>query len=246
MAFNTTIRIRNQSSFAYLSRKREPPVALYVAQMIHSKTRNLSIISNISKPGMCIPQESFVQISVDIGNTVIEMNEKEGIAVPTNLRIVLFSTASVDNIDVATKSSSAVTSLHGTAASINHYMSSENQGQLRILSGTLSTDVKLKHLPKWYTEVPSTHLQSVSIPESKQPDMIVKVSPSKLLEDEGWLNVQNATLWAVFHAKKCMPITKQPDISALLSIWRDNSKSPATMKHLLDILIHATGYLNPG
>ena len=40
---------------------------------------------------------------------------------------------------------------------LNQDMSSENQGQLQILPGTLSTDVKLKHLPKWYTEVRPTH-----------------------------------------------------------------------------------------
>ena len=42
------------------------------------------------------------------------------------------------------------------------------------------------------------------------------------------------------------PITKQPDISAMLPIWSDESKSPATTKHLLGLLIHRTGYLNPG
>ena len=79
MAFNTTIRIRNQSSFAYYSRKREPPVAVCVAQRIHCKTRNLSMISSISKLGMCISQERFVQLSVGMGNTVIDMNEKDGV-----------------------------------------------------------------------------------------------------------------------------------------------------------------------
>ena len=94
-------------------------------------------------------------------------------------------------------------------------MSSENQGQLRILPGTLSTDIKLKHLPKWYTEVPPTHFPSVSIPESKQPGMIIKVSPPELLQDQDWLNNQNTRLWVVFHAKQCMPIAKQPAISAM-------------------------------
>ena len=163
MAFNTTIRIRNQSSFAYYSRKREPPVAVCVAQRIHWKTRNLSMISSISKLGMCISQERFVQLSVGMGNTVTDMNEKEGVVLPTNLWKGLFSTASVDNIDVPTKSSSAVTSLHRTAASVNQHISSENQGKPRILPGILSTDVKLKHLPKWYKEVPPSHLPSVSI-----------------------------------------------------------------------------------
>ena len=41
MAFSTAICIQNQSSSVYHSRKREPPVAVYVAQMIRSK-KNVS------------------------------------------------------------------------------------------------------------------------------------------------------------------------------------------------------------
>ena len=89
-------------------------------------------------------------------------------------------------------------------------------------------------------------LPSVFISESKHPSMIVKVSPPDLLEDQDWLNDQNPTLWVVFHAMKCMPITKQPGISAMLPIWRDDTESPGTIKHLLDVLTNATGYLNPG
>ena len=80
------------------------------------------MISDISKLGMRISQERFVQLSVGMGNTVIDMNEKEGVVLPPNLRKGLFSTTSVDNIDLATKSLSAVTSLHGTATSINQHI----------------------------------------------------------------------------------------------------------------------------
>ena len=104
MAFNTTIRIQNQSSSVYHSRKREPPVAVYVPQMIRSKIHNLSMIINISRLVICISKERFVQLSVGMGKTVIDMNEKEGVVFPTNLRESLFSTATVNNIDVATKS----------------------------------------------------------------------------------------------------------------------------------------------
>ena len=104
IAFSTTIRIQNQSSSVYHSRKCEPRVAVYVAQMIRSKIHNLSMIINISRLVICISKERFVQFSVGMGKTVIDMNEKEGVAFPTNLRESLFSTATVNNIDVATKS----------------------------------------------------------------------------------------------------------------------------------------------
>ena len=112
MAFSTTIRIQNQSSSVYHSRKREPRVAVYVAQMIRSKIYNLSMISNTSRLVMCIYQERFVQLSACMGNTLIDMNEKEGFVFPTNLRKSIFSTATVDNIDVATKSHRFMEQLH--------------------------------------------------------------------------------------------------------------------------------------
>ena len=36
------------------------------------------------------------------------------------------------------------------------------------------------------------------------------------------------------------------DLSALLPIWRDSSKSPATIKHTLQVIKNAVTYINPG
>ena len=52
-----TIRTRNQSLSLYHSRKREPPLPIYLAQMVYTKTRNLSIIRNLSTFGLCIPKD---------------------------------------------------------------------------------------------------------------------------------------------------------------------------------------------
>ena len=51
--------------------------------------------------------------------------------------------------------------------------------------------------------------------------------------------------WSIFHAKKYISPKAVPDISAMLPIWRDNSKSPATIKHIVDVLGPAVDYLNP-
>ena len=51
--------------------------------------------------------------------------------------------------------------------------------------------------------------------------------------------------WSIFHAKKYISPKAVPHISAMLPIWRDNSKSPATIKHTLDVLGPAIDYLNP-
>ena len=91
------------------------------------------MIGNISILGMCIFQERFMQLPAGMVNTVIDVNKKEGVVLPSNLRKGLFSNTSVDNIDVETKSSSAVTSLHGRTASIYQHISAKSEHQLRIL-----------------------------------------------------------------------------------------------------------------
>ena len=86
LAFNTTICTRNQSLSLYHSKKREPPLPVYLAQMVHTKTRNLSIIRNLSKLGLFISKDRFAHVPVCMGSAVIEMNEQEGHVLPTNLR----------------------------------------------------------------------------------------------------------------------------------------------------------------
>ena len=89
---------------------------------------------------MSIFQERFMQLSVGMGNTVIYVNDKEGVVLPSNLQKGLFSATSVDNIDCNIASCNSL--------SINWHISSESESQLRILSWTLSIDTKLKYLPK--------------------------------------------------------------------------------------------------
>ena len=42
-----------------------------------------------------------------------------------------------------------------------------------------------------------------------------------------------------------MKLPQYQDLSAMLPIWRDDSKSPATIKHLLTVLMPTINYLNP-
>ena len=51
--------------------------------------------------------------------------------------------------------------------------------------------------------------------------------------------------WAVFNASKGGSV-QHPDVSGLLPMWRDSSKSPAMIKHAIDIVSKAIQHLNPG
>ena len=50
---------------------------------------------------------------------------------------------------------------------------------------------------------------------------------------------------SIFHAKKYISPKAVSDISAMLPIRRENSKSPTTIKHILNVLGPAIDYLNP-
>ena len=84
--------------------------------MIHLKTQKLVLIDKFSQLGICISSDCLGQISTAMGNKAIKLYSEEGAIVPNNLRKKLFTTASVNNIDVNPKFSTAFTSLHGTAA----------------------------------------------------------------------------------------------------------------------------------
>ena len=125
LEFNTVIRSRNASTSIYHSVNREPPLPVYLATTIHNKTKNLSLIEKMSQLGFCISKHRLSDISIFMGNSVIK------VVIPTSLMIGMFSTGSVDNIDIEIKSLLASTSLHGTVASINQHPRDGSLGKLR-------------------------------------------------------------------------------------------------------------------
>ena len=76
------------------------PLPVYLATMIHNKTRNLSLIEKLRQLGLCISKHRLSDISISMGDSVIKTNEAERVVIPTSLMIGMFSTASIDNIDV--------------------------------------------------------------------------------------------------------------------------------------------------
>ena len=213
--------------------------------MVHTKTRNLSIIRNLPKLGLCISKDRFAHVSVCMGNAVIEMNEQEGHVLPTNLRKGLFSTASVNNKDIETKSLTAFTSLHGTAASINQHLSENFVGVSRKPMAFSNMKI-LKKLPSFYTDVSPAYLPPIChFPSLDENESLLTLEEDILNEDEKWLKETTNMLWSIFHAEKCISSKAVPDMSAMLPIWKDNSKSAATITHILDVLGPAINYLNP-
>ena len=121
LRFNTFIRTRKDSSSSYQSTQREPLLSVYIVLIIHNKTGDLALIEKLSKLGLCIFKHRVSQLSISMRNTVIKANERDDMVLPMSLKLGVFSTASVHNIDVDIQSSLSTPSLDGTAASINQH-----------------------------------------------------------------------------------------------------------------------------
>ena len=105
--------------------------------------------------------------------------------------------------------------------------------------------LKLRQLPDWYTEIKLFHLPNdVSISHCTKPITSKQVEDTVLIKDGKWLQDTNSSSWAVFHSQS-QPISPCQDTSVMLPILRDDSKSPATTKHLLNVLIQSIHQLNP-
>ena len=238
IAFNTTIHTRKTSTILYHSVQREPPLPVYLMIMIYNKTRNSDLIKKLSHLGLCISKYRLSNISVSLGNALLSTNEKEGVMVPMNWKLGLFTTASLDNIDVQIKSSLSTTCLHGTAASLNQHPNHQNKGKCREQVGREIEKVLLCMLPDLYSDVPPFHLPNkVALLQNKD-------LPTAMEENKGWLKNKSNTLWAVHHACKQLNWTDVEADSAMLPIWRDDSKLPATIKQVLDIIMASTNCIN--
>lgn len=245
--FNTLKRARSSSTSMYHSIDREPPLPIYLSEMIHSKTRSMEMVDRFAHLGLSISKDRLLQMSTSLGNAAIDTFKRDGVVVPMYLRKGLFCTSAVDNIDINPRSSTAKTSLHGTAASINQH-SLIDSGAERETVDLQPQCTTLKQLPDHYTEIIPLHLPALVLPAQDNLYPIEEIPlDADLEEDKIWLDQIDQPSWAVFHARRETQLLKlKEDISALLPIWRDDSKSPATIKHALDVIKRAIEFLNPG
>ena len=158
IAFNTTIGSEKASTISYHSFQEEPPLPVYLAMMMHNKTRNLDLIEKLSHLGLCISKYRLCNISVSLGNALLLINEKQGVIVLMNLKLGLFTTAALDKINVQIISSLSTKCLHGTSAFSNQHPSHQNQVKRREQVEIQIEKVLLHTFPDWCSDVPSFHL----------------------------------------------------------------------------------------
>ena len=144
-----------------------------------------------------------------------------------------------------------MSSFHGTAASLHQKGNRFSTGSR--CNRKLSNETHLKKLPDEYQEIPPCF-----ITEAKAgPEFEAKPPQTNYIDvyqsENDWLSsVQEASQtddidcksWSVFNSAKCTPVN-QSDTSGLFPMCRESSKSPAMIKHSIDVVSKAIKHLNP-
>lgn len=96
----------------------ETLLPLYIGAMLHAKTRKKELVENFFELGLSVSYERVLHLSSDLGNAVSQQFKDNQVVCSPQLRVNLFTTAAVDNIDHNPSSSTSDSSFHGTAISV--------------------------------------------------------------------------------------------------------------------------------
>ena len=137
----------------YFCKARESPLGVYLGMMVHAKTRKKGIVDKLYDLGISIPYSRVMELSTCLGNKVLQHYQHNNVVCPPSLKIGIFTTAAVDNIDHNPSSNTAEESLHGTGISLFQHPTKSNHGLEQFsLEAEVESD-KLIELPEAYTNV---------------------------------------------------------------------------------------------
>ena len=257
--FNSKKRFTPNVSMNRTSKKREPPLPIYLGLSIHTKTRSKLLVNSLSKMGVGITYKRVMEIENDLASSVCKRFEEEGIVCPSNLRKYIFTVGALDNIDHNPSSTTSKGSFHGTGISIFQFPTKDNPGigRERITIGHHTA--KDFSLPDKYAVVPAVSCKTT---EFGVPDTLISDKQAGSLQEAQnqetrWVEHAAAFLnkdklekgdkmtWASFHSLSDTSETK-PAIIALLPLFYEKAATMAMIKHGKDIQKNITEYINPG
>ena len=150
---NIVKRTRDNTTANYFCKARESPVGVCLGMMVHAKTRKKGIIDKLYDLGISIPYSRVMELSTCLGNRVLQHYQHSNVVCPPSLKIGVFITAAVDNIDHNPSSKTAEESFHGTGISLFQHPTKSNHGLKQFSIDAEVESDKLVELPEAYTDV---------------------------------------------------------------------------------------------
>lgn len=259
LIFNSHKRIQKSNRHA---KSRETPSQMYLGIVIHCQTRKRGLIDKLYKLGLSVSYDRILSVSASLTNTLCKQYQEDGYVCPPSLRLGLFTTAAVDNIDHNPSSTTAKDSFHGTGISLFQHVTTQMNGQQRLdfqltsIQGGRVTE----SLPDSYAVVKPAVLKT-NVPVIPVTDSTCKGCTGDLHEavqnEYRWLetvsnskeyDIEERTLvsWGAYHAEHEPIKDFEPCVSALLPLFEEEAKSVAMIKHSFDVIKTSVEALNPG
>eukprot|EP00745_Piridium_sociabile_P003240 TRINITY_DN11945_c0_g1_i1.p1 TRINITY_DN11945_c0_g1~~TRINITY_DN11945_c0_g1_i1.p1 ORF type:complete len:368 (-),score=62.14 TRINITY_DN11945_c0_g1_i1:49-1152(-) len=192
-----------------------------------------------------------------------EQYKQENVVCPSKLKYGLFTTAAIDNIDHNPGSTTAHDSFHGTGISLFQHPTESIKGterQCTVHTGCAGSRT-IPDLPAFYTDITPVVLKTPIEPPETPPstphsDMNEQFA-NAVVNELQWLDTVHSAMtedttpenlsWGAYHSALQGPeIDQTPAISCLLPLFHDPSKSPAMIKHGMDVIKRAVDHLNSG
>ena len=119
---------------------------MYVGLSIFQK-QGRKLINMLFENGISILYDRVLQISTQVGETVITQYFRNGVVCPPSLRKGLLTTSALDNIDHNPTATTATSSFHGISVSIFQHPNFDNAGE-ECSSLNVQGESKVKKVPE--------------------------------------------------------------------------------------------------
>ena len=107
---------------------------------------------------ICVSYRCVMEVKLGIAQAVCAHDAEDGVVVPTNSRMSVFTTHEVDNLDGSAKGNYSMYEFHGYALSVTNRLSHDNLGQKHVPIKLDRTDKSTLKLPDSCMIQPSVEL----------------------------------------------------------------------------------------
>ena len=171
LKFNSVKYARKTEECTRHVKSQETPLPVYIGVMLHVKTPKRELIDRLHTLGMSISYDNVLRLSSDMANAVCEHFKETDTVCPPNLKVNVFTTAAVDNIEHNTSSTTATSSFHDTNISLIQHPNAEGEAveNASIKLRNVSPAKTIAPLPSSYTNIPplSSNKGGLEVPSTQ-------------------------------------------------------------------------------
>lgn len=244
------------------NKERETPFPLYHGLKIHGNGRQRGQIDTDHEHGISVSYNRIMDVKRDVARAVCARHAQDGVVVPTNSRLKVFTTHDVDNIDSKAQGNFSQDEFHGYALSVTNHLSSENHGEKRVPIKIDSSDTSTPKLPDTYMIHTPVELSDNDIYAPRLDDSEVRPTidvRGARIKDEGWmahvtkvinqdaLEKGDIITWSGYNSSLLNDESVKPPAEiGVYPLFPDKAASASSMKHAMDLTMQGTEFLNPG